>query len=730
MPMLTKIAGFPQPKSKADRSKLYRQKRATNGLSSRTDGEKQTRRGKAIEQWRIKPFIVLDGEGEDTPTFCNDAGDREHIYTMLTAVGEIFDHVLYRNGERLTTWEIFDWLLRLSRINRRTWFVMFSFNYDVNKWLFDIPTEALKLLNDRGEIQIRHGTLLYSITYIPSKIFALKEHDRTGKILRSVTVYDTFGFFQSSFLNTLDAWDIGTPAERQMIKDMKKQRGVFAATGDDAIQSYNLLECKLLLALMNKLKKACDETELYLQSWHGAGAIGNALMKKSGVDKHIAAPDDERINDAILRAFFGGRFQTIQLGEFDSAYAHDLKSAYPAAMTDLPSLTGGAWRYVDTFQEHEKWALYRVSWDLPGQPVSGYYRRDTPLETIIGPFPFRYNRSIVYPNKGQGWYWYPEIQAVRKYYPITIHEGYVFTPANDDKPFTYIPRIFEQRIKYQQDKNPAEKVLKLGYNSPYGKTAQSVGKAPFQSFFYAGYTTSVTRAQVFELAMRSPQEIIAIATDGVFAERRLTTDEEETGGLGGWETGPIDYLLWIQSGVYFLIDPKIPYEEWRAAQEKKGKPNDYALWQRAERVRARVGRKTRGLGKNEVNFAKLRKALRAGDITYKQDIQNLRRFIGLGYAVHVNQMHNWGNWVAVKKELSIYPHKYYLFSDRNMLRTRKDSALKPHKGTVYPLTMWGADTINTTTLSEPYELKGQDIDEDTKDLIEYFMDMDQPEFLE
>src|SRR5262249_6797530 len=148
-----------------------------------------------IEKWRAKSFICLDGEGEDTPEVCNEAGDKKHIYTMLTAVGQSVERILYRDGQPLSTWEIFDWLLDLSRSYCRYWFVMFSFNYDVNKWLCDLHIETLKLLNERGSVKVlnRANDNFYEIKFIPGKLFDLREQNRSGKILRSVTVYDAFG---------------------------------------------------------------------------------------------------------------------------------------------------------------------------------------------------------------------------------------------------------------------------------------------------------------------------------------------------------------------------------------------------------------------------------------------------------------------------------------------------------------------------------------------------------
>src|SRR5690348_17906092 len=64
--------------------------------------------------------------------------------------------------------------------------------------------------------------------------------------------------------------------------------------------------------------------------------------------------------------------------------------------------------------------------------------------------------------------------------------------------------LFPYTTLFRSGKDGAGIVLKLGTNSTYGKTAQSVGSAPFRSWIWAGNITSGTRAQLLR-AMRSEE---------------------------------------------------------------------------------------------------------------------------------------------------------------------------------------------------------------------------------
>jgi hypothetical protein len=186
----------------------------------------------------------------------------------------------------------------------------------------------------------------------------------------------------------------------------------------------------------------------------------------------------------------------------------------------------------------------------------------------------------MFPPKGQGWYWGPEIHAAQRQHEgeFAINEWWEFTPATDEKPFDWVRAEAERRIRLKhtcvicdrgealhQGKSshpfqavPANIPIKLGLNSIYGKTAQRAGAKEEEwgwripVYFqpeWAGFVTSYIRAALYDVAMQDPEAVIQLATDGIFATRKLEVPLGE--GPGEWEEMWHDGMLVAQSGVYF-----------------------------------------------------------------------------------------------------------------------------------------------------------------------------------
>lgn len=547
---------------------------------------KQSKRLWEKKQRQEKPFIAFDGEGITV--------DENHIYTLFSSSLNLS---VENWKEGLATKSCFDFLF--SHRSKGI-LIGFGLNYDVNMWLRDISKPELKILWNTKHLNYKG----WSIEWLKSKMFKL------GYKGEQITIFDVFGFFQASFIKTLVDWNLLTEdsEDYQILSESKANRNVFSSKEKRQIKHYNLKECSYLVELMNKLRDATIEAECMPKSWHSPAAIAKVLCAKNNVKDHIER--NERLQIKWLRAYYGGRFQILQQGEFPKAYGHDISSAYPAAMRELPT-SKGVWKKTSTYKPNAKWGLYLVEWK-------------TPSKEYLNPFPFRWKSEIYYPNKGKGWYYTPEIDVAMRYYPkhVKVIEGYIFTPENDIKPFTFIDEIYAKRIQFKRENNDAQKPLKLGMNSLYGITAQSIGwrgqAPPFQNYFWAGYITSVCRARVLDLAQRNKGSVIAFATDGVFATQKLIDDVP---GLGGWEVDEIDDLFMIQSGVYSF------------GFEDSAQP---------------VYKKSRGFMAKSINYDELRTVWRLngnlGSYKYKEI-----RFIGLGSALP--SLNDWCKWKECEREI-------------------------------------------------------------------------------
>lgn len=580
----------------------------------------------------MKEFIAIDGEGITLPS-------GKHIYNMIAAsTGEI---LLDDSGLGLRTKEIFKWLLDLSANHPNATFVSFYFSYDVNKLLRNIPKDGVRQLAKSGFVKLfdpvkKH--YCHKVDYAPVKFFKLQFGYYVNNELsngpryvatESITIWDVWGFFQSNFLNGMKSFNVGTEEEHSIIKSMKHARADFDSINIEEVIAYNALECKMLVEAMHKLNNALETCDLKLTSWHGAGAVAMAMMRKYGVTKHIKRPTGI-FELPVLHAYFGGRIQAIRLGEFERAYGHDINSAYPYSATFLPSLKGMGQQVVEW---DEKWFEdFEVIDGQPNHYIVWHVKWDLPPETLITPFPFRMeDGSIEYPLKGEGYYWMWEVYAALEHYPVYIDvlEGYHFVVKSHEKPFEFIPDVYEERARFKREKNHAEKALKLGLNSLYGKTAQGkgfMGVVPkSQCYIWAGLITSHTRSTMFRLGMSNPEAVISFCTDGLYATQQLT---EEKSSLGGWEVSKYVKYFNIKSGFY------------RGREICKGK----------------TLRRVRGFRLNEINFSDLKRVWNELGIAGSIEVPG-RRFVGMKGAG--KELKNWGEWVEYSKELSMFPSHGY-----------------------------------------------------------------------
>jgi len=620
------------------RKKLYENdaarqaaKRRENGIAERVkreNGETREQRNaqaqrRLLRRWRDRPIVAIDGEGRDT-----ESGD--HLYTLLAiGDGEATHAIEDQNG--LTPARIFNFIFHADRLfsglyKRKPLYVIYAGSYDFTMMVKGLDETSIRSLYENGATTEYFNGVRYWIRIMPRKLMQITRWVNGKK--ESLTIYDVFGFFQSSFVRALIDWKVATEDDLQPMIDMKAKRGVFTANDSDAIRRYNDEEIEYLVKLVSKLREALDECHMHISSWHGAGAIAGYIMKEHRIKDHIVQRWREPLESAIKTAYFGGRVQLLQAGIFPTVHMHDIVSAYPSAHAELPSPRGARVSYVSRWYD-SKWSLWRVSWRLPD---------GTPIQ----PFPLRESGNIYYEQAGEGWYWYPEVKAALEHFgsAITVHEGYIIH-TSDEKPFSYIKELFQLRKAYKAQGNAAEKPLKLGYNSHYGKHAQhsergATSLPTYQCYWYAGYITSVCRARVLDLCMRNPKAIIAVATDGVFATEKLLRQGEEGGELGLWEYNEHTNFFIVQPGLY-----------------------------RYEDKNGQIKHKTRGLHPSEVDWDSLLGPFIRGEaLNPSMNVPvATQRFIGIKTACARNRLETLGTWDRGTRYISLMLHPSRAVSD-------------------------------------------------------------------
>lgn len=597
--------------------------------------------------------MAWDGEGYTT------ARGRHRYWLLGNSTGALLER---RGG--LRTLDALPWIAtHLADVPALH--VAFSFGYDVNMLLRDVPRATLARVHAGEYVRIGRCALQWQ----PRKRLTLHVHqydaDREVWTRRGGHIWDVFGFFQSSFVAALQQYGVLPADVLQDMADMKAARRTFDWEMRDAVRAYMTTELDALVALMGRVRDAVREAGLTLARWDGAGAVAAALLQREGVKPHKGR-SPARVETLARHAYFGGRIEAVRYGHTDQpCYRYDVRSAYPHALAQVPSLAGAVWEERPP-GVGESFALARVRWAF------------APREGAVYPFPWRApNGRIYFPPNGEGVVWYPEVDAARSQLAagviagrVEVLEAWTCVPATDVRPFGFVPELFRQRAQWKREGRGAEKILKLGLNSLYGKTAQHVGGsrgAPpaWHQLEWAGYVTSATRARLVtaSLPAQAKGALVMFATDAIFSLQPLALPN---GGLGTFEGDQLDGITVVQSGVYWvgpLARGTAYYRGFDAdSLSRRGVLNG---WRRGRGYVCGVS----------------------------------RRFVGMGRALASRTLEQWGQWPRTVRRLQLHPLVAH-HGKRHVLQARRDV------GTLWPT--WATDPhierIKGGAMSQPIAL--------------------------
>jgi len=543
-------------------------------------------------------FICFDGEGKNIgpviqiPRDNGEAPDtvRAHIYNRVECFYQNQTFSLEQSDRALRSYEIMDLLCDVTaRFPHATAMVGFSLGYDFTHILRDLDvkefTELRTMSKVRGRGKYRRfkwyaNNKLYLLDYQERKYLSVHVYndknmwqqtpDGAFKVRKpdgKFKLWDVWGFFQGTFIRAIEEWLGKDYPDLALIVKMKALRGEFERCDAGEIARYNLAEVRALSKIMTRLHTALKhpDVDLVLTRWDGAGAVAASILMKHNIKQHLQ--DTQTLYPAVFEAgryaYAGGR---IEMGEFGfemRRISHaDIRSAYPAAMCELPSLANGVWQSGGPgTQPPSGFTVVRLQWLFPARLK--YY-----------PLFWRSDKgSIVFPQAGEGWYWFPEYQAAlafAEHYKsngLTVLEWLHFEPDTDYKPFAeFVRPMYSRRAELKAsavaEDGAAQIVLKLGLNSLYGKLVQQLGaeidedgalvkRPPYFQIEFAGYITSATRAKLLLANLETLDSVISFATDGAFSKVQGTFDEGTD--LGQWEHIWHDGMFAVQPGVYATI---------------------------------------------------------------------------------------------------------------------------------------------------------------------------------
>ena len=534
----------------------------------------------------VTRFHAIDSEG---------AGTGANHRLVLVRCGDRY--ITNRNGLRWDT--IFDFLYSQYIPGSGHAYVGFYLGYDFTQWLKSLPEErAKRLLTPSGKAsrlrKFKHGPVgrqfywpvecgKWEFDMLGTKRLKIRPR---GSDLPWMNICDVGGFFQSSFLTAIDPkkWPepILTAEEFETIKAGKQHRS--DAELDDEMVEYNRLECDVLERLMAQLEIGLKTMGIRLKpsQWFGPGQVAQAWLTSqnaiSTADLNRLVGDNEspmaHFRLAAQSSYFGGWFEIMAHGIVPGrSYSYDINSAYPFVIARLPCLQHGRYDSGSGRPKDNHNTLFLVHASVFTKRTGNESDTDSLGSHAIGSMLHRdRNGRIGRPFSTTGWYWKHEIDAAIKAGCITDvewHEWQSYEPCDCPPPLAAIAKLYEERLKINKN-SPQGRAYKLGYNSVYGKFAQSVGDPKYGNPIYASLITAGCRTQILNAIATHPggsKNVLMVATDGVyFLDRHPTL--RLSSALGEWEESVHDNLCLYKPGVYWDDSDRRDITEGKAPQFK------------------------------------------------------------------------------------------------------------------------------------------------------------------
>lgn len=535
-------------------------------LARRRERERERdreRRAHDRERRRVR-FVAIDGES------VHHAG-RGHAYCLMAAsTGE---SLVNRDGAPLATNEILRWLVALHRRHAPCQMVWYYGDFDTNNIVRDIGRASWDLVKDLyagRQVEWRDDGTVYVLKYIPTKALEIGVRAGNGRLSPWLAIHDVRGWIDGGLFGGARQWGYAIDqTDADIVAGHKQRRGAFVPGDVPALAQYCAKECSILAGIMERVRDALLTLNLRPQQWYGPGRAAADLMRRHAIGDQVTTLPP-KIDAAALASYYGGRVQAPIIGLVGEAIQYDIRSAYPWALAQVPTMRG-RWQAAPAYDPRAPWSVWRVVWDIPDE-----------VPCYVPPFPFRgAGGEIFYPRNGEGWYWAPEIAAALRLYGayITVYEGWVFYPADDGRPFAWMRDAYLYRRRLESRSPALAGATKRVINAVYGKLAQGStytgARPPFQSFFWAGLATSLVRARILDAAAPNPGAIVVIQTDSLVSVDPLPLDIG--GGLGQWREVARGDTFALSSGVFQMAGRGVVRSKMRGIAHQSAAASDWDL---------------------------------------------------------------------------------------------------------------------------------------------------------
>jgi hypothetical protein len=414
--------------------------------------------------------------------------------------------------------------LMTGRIYRGALNVFWNMDFDISS-IFKYEPDLFEQLWREQEAEYKD----YSFSYIDEKKFTIRKDKHKWSF------YDVQQYFRDQTPSLAGA------ARKYLGKEVDELKGdrakLFELYEPERIAQYCMNDCLLTKELTEYLLGGLGKLGFYPPDLMSVGSLSRKYCNQFTNVPLLNYIQDLEIIDAYYQAYQGGWFEIQKRGYMD-AWGYDIVSAYPTIIQELPDIRAGRFYVISDFDEIEEEDTWGVIL------VQAQSRREYP----VNPLSVKIGIQLFYASFDEPeykWITIREYRSFKDFYHFTFLKGWVFRPffKQHDKPFA---KIIEQLYKIKESEKLAGRkssamymTSKLIMNSIYGNTIQTTDTkegtvtGDFFNPFYAAEITAFCRCTVWEAIKNNLENVIMIATDGVYTDKPLPI--ELGSGLGDWE---------------------------------------------------------------------------------------------------------------------------------------------------------------------------------------------------
>jgi len=464
----------------------------------------------------------------DTETWQGD------IFLMADSDGDYID--TFRRGITIDT--VISFLTRPKF--ESSWNFCYNLTYDASVILKLLGKEILTTYKKKRAFRFKYQK--YNFYFIPKKTL------RISKGHHSWVFYDIAQFYDYKKLQIAYRKNIGKLPDDYL--EQKSKRNEFSPNyykrNKKEVRQYCIHDCQLTKELSEHWIELVGKAfGFYPARWISSGYLAEKVLINHGIKVPYFRDLPYDLQEFAFNSYFGGRFEIIKRGFIGKAWLYDINSAYPYALSKMPDILNGRWRY-GIKSIHEKAILgffqVKVKYDECEYLPSFAFRRITKNNDLVC---FPSGKFVTFTTL-------EELKTVdQKNYDIL--NSWQYFDESPTYPFRdFIIKHYNKRMQLKKQGNPLELPIKIILNAIYGKMGQKTGRKIgnlFNPVIFA-FITGFARAQLVNFVKEHELEkaVVAFATDSVCVTREVNVDSDELGKFS-FEKYAKD-VYYLQNGFY------------------------------------------------------------------------------------------------------------------------------------------------------------------------------------